>query len=139
MKRLLIADDDDGVREALRCVVEFLYEEKVKTGELEVLTATDGLDATEVSGRASPELVFMDVNMPRMDGIDAFYRIMEDNGGTPRATVFLTGFAGSGVVRQRMDRAIADGASGYLFKPATAAELKSIIDRFVFAAGQIGH
>jgi hypothetical protein len=33
-----------------------------------------------------------------------------------------------------MERAIADGASGYLFKPATAAELKSLIDRFVFSA-----
>jgi len=125
-KTLVIADDDACVREALKGVVELLYEELVSSGEFEVLTADDGVAATEVCGRSEPALVFMDVNMPRMDGIDAFYSIMEANGGVPTTTVFLTGFAGSGTVRQRMERAIADGASGYLFKPATAADLKHL-------------
>jgi CheY-like chemotaxis protein len=132
-KTLVIADDDDSVREALKGVVELLYPEQMRRGDFQVLTAEDGLAVAEVCGRAEPMLVLMDVNMPRMDGIDAFYRIKDDNGGRPRTTVFLTGFAGSGTVRERMEKAIADGASGYLFKPATAAQLKSIIDRYVFA------
>jgi len=135
-KTLVIADDDENVREALKGVVELLYEDLVTNGEFQVLTADDGVSVTEVCERSAPELVFMDVNMPRMDGIDAFYTIKEANGGTPTTTVFLTGFAGSGTVRQRMERAIADGASGYLFKPATAAELKHLIDQFVFAPPQ---
>jgi CheY-like chemotaxis protein len=135
-KTLVIADDDESVREALKGVVELLYEELVSAGEFEVLTADDGVSVTEVCERSTPELVFMDVNMPRMDGIDAFYTIKEANGGVPTTTVFLTGFAGSGTVKQRMERAIADGASGYLFKPATATELKHLIDQFVFAGAR---
>jgi two-component system response regulator AtoC len=128
-KVLLIADDDDGVREALKSVVEFLYEERVMAGELEVLTAGDGNEAVQICCKSVPGMVLMDVNMPVTDGIDAFYSIMGSQPDVGLRTVFLTGYDDSETIRERLERAISDGADGYLYKPVTAGELREIVDR----------
>jgi DNA-binding NarL/FixJ family response regulator len=128
-KVLLIADDDDGVREALKSVVEFLYEDRVMAGELEVLTAGDGKEAVQICSKSVPGMVLMDVNMPVTDGIDAFYTIMGSQPSIDLRTVFLTGYDDSETIRDRLDRAINDGADGYLYKPVTTGELREIVDR----------
>jgi CheY-like chemotaxis protein len=128
-KVLLIADDDDGVREALKSVVEFLYEDRVMAGELEVLTAGDGSEAVQICSRLVPGMVLMDVNMPVTDGIDAFYTIRGAQASSRPRTVFLTGYDDSETIRDRLERAISDGADGYLYKPVTTGELREIVDQ----------
>jgi len=130
-KILLLVDDDDGVREALRSVIEFLYEAHVHRGALDVLTAADGEEAVATCRSHLPALILMDVNMPGMDGIEAFYAIRDLRPDTPVSTVFLTGHAGSGGVRLRLEQAIEDGAHGYIFKPVMAADLKKTIDQLL--------
>ncbi len=73
---VVVVDDHSIVREGLREVIE-------GTGEFQVVgEAGDGFEAVEVVGRRRPNLVLMDVLMPRMDGVLACREIMEQVPGT---------------------------------------------------------
>ena len=67
MKKILVVDDESGVREA----ISLLLEEK----GYEVQTANNGREGVEVFGRFQPDLVLTDVAMPDMEGIE-FLKIM---------------------------------------------------------------
>lgn len=72
--------------------------------------ARDGEEAVRLAEQLQPDVILMDVNMPRMDGIEATRRIMAL---TPTAVVMLTAYSDRGLIEQ----AIAAGACGYLVKP----------------------
>lgn len=67
MVRVLIADDNANIREALRLTLE-------DEGH-EVTEAADGVEALEIAADISPDLIFLDIAMPRMDGIEALRRL----------------------------------------------------------------
>ena len=66
---ILIVDDDIPLLENTAYMVETLG--------YEVVTARDGLEAVETYKSANPDLTFMDVRMPKMDGFDAFFKIKD--------------------------------------------------------------
>ncbi|MGH3372840.1 MAG: response regulator, partial [Nocardioidaceae bacterium] len=61
--RVLVVDDDRAVRDSLRRSLEF--------NDFDVVTAADGAEALAVIGNVDPEVVVMDVMMPRLDGLEA--------------------------------------------------------------------
>jgi NarL family two-component system response regulator YdfI len=67
--RVLIADDHEVVREGLRLILDS------EEGFVVVAEAADGLEAVELSGTLQPNVVLMDLRMPRMDGLEAIQRI----------------------------------------------------------------
>ncbi|GAA4235059.1 hypothetical protein GCM10022254_41450 [Actinomadura meridiana] len=68
--RVLLADDHPVYRDGLRLMLE-------STGEVEVVgTAPDGTVAVEMAGRLRPDVVVMDLRMPRLGGVDATRRIL---------------------------------------------------------------
>ncbi|MFC1948091.1 response regulator [Chloroflexota bacterium] len=67
--RILIADDEPKIRMFLRA--------NLNARGYEVYLAQDGLEAVEMAGQVLPDLIILDVNMPRMNGIDACRRIRE--------------------------------------------------------------
>jgi DNA-binding NarL/FixJ family response regulator len=114
--RVLIADDHAVVREGLNL---FLSEE---TDDVEVVgEAADGAEAVAKAERLRPDVILMDVKMPRMDGIEALRRIRE--AGLPTRVLMLTTFAEEAHVKQ----AIQAGAIGYLMKDVLKPELLSAI------------
>ncbi len=133
MKTIMVVDDDPGVREVLRELLEVVYADSIGAGELRVVTAADGEDAVQTGARETPSLVLMDVNMPRLDGIEAFYRLREQVPPAAGKTLFITGYAASCTVRERIDRAVADGALGWLSKPITAAQITAAVSQHVLA------
>ncbi|HVN76024.1 MAG TPA: response regulator [Thermoanaerobaculaceae bacterium] len=133
-KLVVIADNVPEVRETLRQTIEQLYEDKTRAGDLRVDTYEDGNGVVSLCALTVPDLVILDVDMPGLDGIQTFYCIREVSRAAAARVVFLTGFVGSGEVRGRIDRAVADGACGCLPKPATAADIKSLLDSRVFGA-----
>ncbi|MBI2838519.1 MAG: response regulator [Acidobacteria bacterium] len=137
-KVLLIADDEESVREAIACLVGAMYRSRVESGELEIQTVGDGVEAIALASRTAPSLILMDVNMPLIDGIEAFYKIKDNNGNVPVNTFLLTAYSTDGTVRERVEQAMTDGLLGCLSKPIGAVDLARIIDEYAFGSGPSG-
>jgi len=105
--RALIVDDHPVTREGLRTALE-LSDDVVVVGE-----AASGEEAVEQAQALSPDVVFMDVRMPGMDGIEATRRIKD---AAPDTKVILITVDES---RGAVSEAIHAGVSGYLLKDAT--------------------
>jgi DNA-binding NarL/FixJ family response regulator len=105
-------DDHPVTREGLRTALELSEEIVVVVGE-----ASSGEEAIERAAELTPDVVFMDVRMPGIDGIEATRRIRAEAPDT-RVVVF-TSFSD----RERILQAIEAGAIGYLLKDADPDEL----------------
>lgn len=107
MIRVLLVDDQELVRAGLRTILE-------SGGDIRVVgEAADGAAAVDAVARVKPDVVLMDIRMPRMDGVEATRRIA----GT--RIVILTTFDHDEYVVE----ALRAGASGFLVKDAPAEEL----------------
>jgi DNA-binding NarL/FixJ family response regulator len=109
--RVLIVDDHPVTRDGLRSALSTSDDVQV-VGE-----ATNGLEAVEAVKELSPEVVFMDVRMPGMDGLEAT-RVIRDI--APDTKVILFTIEES---RAAIADAIRAGVSGYLLKDVSASEL----------------
>lgn len=106
--RVLIADDQDLVRSGFRLIL-LSYDGIDVVGE-----ARDGLEAVELAQRLEPDVVLMDIRMPRLNGIDAT-RDIKSNPKLPNTHVLiLTTFD----LDEYVYDALAAGASGFLLKDA---------------------
>jgi DNA-binding NarL/FixJ family response regulator len=116
--RLLIADDQPLMRAGFRAVLE-------ATGEMEVVgEAGDGEAAVELARALSPDVVLMDIRMPRMDGIEATRRL------AGHRVLILTTF---GLDDYIID-ALRAGASGFILKDVPTEELVRAVR--LIAAGE---
>jgi AmiR/NasT family two-component response regulator len=113
-RRVVIAEDEALIRLDLK---EMLEEE----GYLVVAEASDGEQAVALAEAHRPDLVVLDVKMPRLDGISAAERIA---GARLAAVVVLTAFS----QRELVERARAAGAMAYLVKPFTKAALMPALE-----------
>ncbi|MCK6602923.1 MAG: response regulator [Bacteroidetes bacterium] len=130
-KTIFIVDDEEGIRDIFETILKIFYRDKVKAGELQIVKSEDGAAAVANAGKLIPDLILMDVKMPKMDGIEAFYAIRDLNSGHPVKTFFITGFASDGEIGNRMNQAIRDGALGMLPKPVSSPDLKKLVDDYL--------
>ena len=115
MIRVLLVDDEQLIRTGLRMILE-------AEDDLEVVgSAVDGLDALAAVDRLAPDVVLMDIRMPRMDGLEATRRIL--SGPSQSRVVVLTTFD----LDEHVFDALAAGASGFLLKDAPAHQLVDAI------------
>ncbi len=113
--RLLLVDDQQLMRQGLRTLLE------MEEGMTIVGEAADGAAAVQAFEELSPDVVLMDVRMPRMDGVEATRRI---RGKAPGAKILiLTTFDEDELVFE----AVRAGALGYMLKDVSGAELASAI------------
>ena len=115
--RVLVADDQRVVREGLSRLLGLL------TGIKVVGAAADGNEALALAIKLRPDVVLMDLRMPRCDGIEATRRLREHDASIK--VLVLTTYAD--------DRSVIDalraGARGYLTKDAGAAEIREALQR----------
>jgi len=99
-----------------------------------VHVVSDGREALAVFGKEKFDLVFMDVQMPEMDGFEATAAIRknEEGGSVRQPIIALTAHAMKG----DRERCIAAGMDGYLSKPIRAQELDDILDKYVARHGE---
>ncbi len=115
--RVLIADDQKVVREGLTMVLGLL------DGVQVVGAAADGNDAVALAARLEPDLVLMDLRMPRCDGVQATRLLAERHPAIK--VIVLTTYADD---RSVLD-ALRAGAQGYLTKDAGAEEIHQALRR----------
>jgi DNA-binding NarL/FixJ family response regulator len=114
--RVLLADDQRVVREGLATLLGLL------DGIELVGTAADGEEAIALAGEHDPDVVLMDLRMPRVDGIEAIRRLTA-RGPRPRA-IALTTYADDASVLG----ALRAGARGYLTKDAGAEDIRAAVE-----------
>jgi len=122
--RLLVADDHPMLREGLVAVLGTQPDFDV-VGE-----AADGSEVVRLAEKLRPDVILLDLEMPRVDGVAALERL-RDAGSEARAIVF-TAYD----TDERILRSLRAGARGYLLKGASRAEIFDAI-RTVYAGGSL--
>jgi diguanylate cyclase (GGDEF)-like protein len=114
--RVLVADDDADAREALAEVLQ---------PECEVITAADGEQAVQLARDDHPDLVLMDLFMPRLDGLQALERMRGDPATAELPVIFVSARGEASVKARALDL----GAVDYLQKPFSDRELRARVER----------
>ncbi|MBZ0310304.1 MAG: response regulator transcription factor [Anaerolineae bacterium] len=112
MVKILLAEDHTMVRAGIRLVISELDGFEV-IGE-----ADDGQQALEMTLKLKPDIVVMDIAMPRLNGLDAAERILRDCPGVKIAILSMYS------TEQYVKRALQVGVSAYLLKKSAVAELQ---------------
>lgn len=115
--RILVADDNSLVRRSIRVMLDAIDDVEI-VGEAE-----DGQEAVDLVEKTNPDVVLMDISMPRMDGLKATERIQTMK--TAAQVLILSMYANTTFVRQ----ALRKGARGYLLKRTFAEELLPALNR----------
>jgi two-component system, NarL family, response regulator len=121
--RVLIADDHPVVREGLAAILGSQEDITI------VAEATDGEEACELYDQHSPDVLILDLRMPKKDGLQVLSELMSSRVPEPRIIV-MTAFESEEDIR----RASGAGAKGYLVKGADPQKIRSTIR--TVAAGQ---
>jgi two-component system, response regulator PdtaR len=113
--RVLVAEDDPlialGLAERLRSL-----------GHEPIGPAADGAEAIELARKSRPDLYLFDIEMPKIDGLEAAKRLAVD--GLRRPAVVVTGVDDPSLI----ERSIATGVSAYLTKPIDSRELQAALE-----------
>ena len=109
--RILLADDHGVVRKGLRFLLE-------SEPDLEVVgEAADGNEAVEMAAKLDPNVVVMDIGMPRLNGIDATAQLVKAH---PQAAVIILSMHSD---ETYLVRTLGAGAKGYLLKDSAEEDL----------------
>jgi len=119
MKKVLVADDKDTGRELVRTVLEDC--------DYEVFEAGDGVEALEQARQVHPDLIILDLHMPRLDGFGVIKELRRDESFANTPVMALTASAMMG----DRERALAAGFTGYIAKPIRLTTLRSEVERLL--------
>ncbi len=117
-RAVLVVDDDPFIRKLVATTLE-------DVADFELHEAGDGVQALAVARREQPTIVFLDVDMPRVDGIDACRQLRADPQTRAATIVMLTAAHGDQVERLSEEA----GADLFLTKPFSPLDLLRLVDR----------
>jgi CheY-like chemotaxis protein len=118
MRSVLIVDDDPFIRKLVSTTLE-------DVAGFQLHEAANGVEAVERAAEVHPELVFLDIDMPRMDGIEACRQIRAQDNGAAKATIVMLTAAGA---QENETRARSAGADLFLTKPFSPLDLLRLVD-----------
>jgi CheY-like chemotaxis protein len=117
-RTILIVDDDPSIRRLIAATLE-------DVSGYRMTEASDGQEAVERARAAQPEIVFLDIEMPKLNGIEACRRIRSEPSTADATIVMLTGDSDDEAERD----ARAAGADLFLTKPFSPLHLLRLVDR----------
>jgi two-component system chemotaxis response regulator CheY len=115
---VLVVDDDPFIRKLIATTLE-------DVSRFDIHEASDGLEAVAVARRELPALVFLDVDMPHLNGIEACRQLRADAATSGATIVMLTAAHGESVEREAEEA----GADLFLTKPFSPLDLLRLVDR----------
>jgi CheY-like chemotaxis protein len=118
MRSVLIVDDDPFIRKLVATTLE-------DVAGFQLHEASNGEEAVARAAEIGPELVFLDIDMPRMDGIEACRRLRALDHGAADATIVMLTAAGAS---ENETRARSAGADLFLTKPFSPLDLLRLVD-----------
>jgi DNA-binding NtrC family response regulator len=113
---VLIVDDEFGVRESLRMLLKSHYE---------IFTAQDGEEALEVLKERKIDLITLDLNMPKLSGIETLREIRKIDSEVP--VIIITGYG----TQKDEEEALHYGVTDFISKPFNTSKIISVIDRIL--------
>jgi CheY-like chemotaxis protein len=120
VRKLLIADDEPGIRRLVRVTLE--------SDSYEIVEAADGEEALALARQHLPDLILLDVMMPKRSGLDVC-RILKDDPITAGiAIIMLTARAQDSDIREGQEA----GSDGYFMKPFSPVALMRKVDEVLF-------
>jgi PAS domain S-box-containing protein len=125
-QKILIADD-----EPLNLM---LYAEMLKSKGYEIVAANDGLEAVMIAFSEKPDLIVLDWNMPRMDGLEALKKIKSDASFKNTPIIIITGIMTSS---ENLKNALDSGAIDFLRKPFDKLEFHARVNSGLLLAQTI--
>jgi len=120
MSRKVLAVDDSS---SIRKMVEF----SLKSKGFQVNTAVDGQEALELLAKDKPDVIILDINMPRLDGFGFLKKVKADAGYAAIPILMLT----TEGQEADMETALALGAKHYIVKPFKPSELIAAVEMLV--------
>jgi PAS domain S-box-containing protein len=114
-RRILVVDDNKDGADSLAMMLRLMRNE--------VQTANDGVQALEQAERFRPEVVLMDIGMPKLNGLEATRRLREQPWGRDMRIIALTGWGHEG----DRERSAEAGCDGHLVKPVDFSELEKLL------------
>ena len=114
---ILVVDDDPMIRRLILTTLEDVAGYRLRE-------ARDGQEALEAAVQERPEIVFLDYQMPRLDGVETCRRLRSDPVTADATIVMLTGMSD----KPAEDRAVAAGADLFLTKPFSPLDLLRMVD-----------
>jgi excisionase family DNA binding protein len=121
-KRILIVDDEPNVLSFLKDAIE----SRDDGAKFEVETAGDGYDALIKVGHFHPDLLVLDIRMPRIDGFEVCRRLREDRSMRPIRILGITAYG-----RDDMEKIIECGADNCLSKPVRLKEFQKNVEKLL--------
>ena len=121
---ILVVDDDAMIRRLILTTLEDVAGYRLRE-------ARDGQEALETAVQERPEIVFLDYDMPRLNGVETCRRLRSDPVTADATIVMLTGMSD----KPAEDRAVAAGADLFLTKPFSPLRLLRLVDELGTAGG----
>ena len=125
MAKVLVIDDDPFIVRLIRAKIEQLGHE--------VITAADGEDGITAAIEADPDLVLLDLMMPRINGLEVCHALREKETVRHIPIVMLTGKG----QEQDIEQGFAAGATEYLVKPFSPRELQARVRALIGQTAQV--
>ena len=116
--KVLVVDDDADILDAVSDTL---------SAEHDVLTALDGEEAIEVATRERPDVILLDVSMPKMDGYGVARALRSQADTRHIPIIMLTGHT----EQKAAMRGFRDGVNDYLVKPFTPSHLRARVDTWL--------
>jgi CheY-like chemotaxis protein len=116
-RSVLIVDDDPFIRRLIATTLE-------DVAGFQIEEAGDGMEAVAAARDKQPAIVFLDIDMPRMNGIDACRELRALDGGAQQPTIVMLTAAGP----EAEAEARAAGADLFLTKPFSPLDLLQLVD-----------
>lgn len=114
MKKILLVDDDQALRQ--------LYSLELTGRQYNVIAAEDGQDGLDKAKKEKPDIILMDIMMPKMDGIAALSKMKADPDIKNIPVMMLTNFGQESLVQQSFSLGAVDYLLKYKVTPAEMAE-----------------